>query len=346
MKKCNRFVIFILGIIFFSCGDDTPNFRIDTSKLKQHHKSNETIGLEIVNDKNKQIDSVVYYFNNKRIASAKGNDKVSYDLKNEKFGKKPIKALVYFSGKTEEASTNIEVVSSVEPKLLEYEIINTYNHDIGAYTQGLEFYNGILYESTGQYGRSSVRKTDYKTGAVTSKTNLENKYFGEGLTIFNGKLYQLTWRENKGFIYNPETLEKEKEFTYFKKVEGWGLCNDGERIYFSDGTETVYILNPETLEQTDYINVYTANSKIQGVNEMEWVNGKIFANIYTRDAIAIIDPKTGSVESVIDLSALKSKVTPHRELDVLNGIAYNPNTETIFVTGKNWDVMFEIKINE
>lgn len=346
MKKYNLFIIFVLGAIFFSCGDDTPNFRIDTSKLKQHHKSDEVIGLEIVNEKNKQIDSVVYYFNNKRIASVKGNEKVSYELRNEKFGKKPIKALVYFSGKTQETNANIEVVSNIEPRLLDYEIINTYNHDIGAYTQGLEFYNGILYESTGQYGRSSIRKTDYKTGAVISKTNLENKYFGEGLTVFNGKLYQLTWRENEGFIYNPDTLEKEEKFTYFKKIEGWGLCNDGKNIYFSDGTETVYILNPETMEQIDYINVYTANSKIQGVNEMEWVDGKIFANIYTRDAIAIIDPKTGSVENVIDLSALKSKVTQHRELDVLNGIAYNPDTKTIFVTGKNWDVMFEIKINE
>lgn len=344
MKKCNLFILLGLSLGFYSCGDDTPNFRIDTSVLKQHHRSNETISLGVINEKNKQIDSVVYYLNDSRIASVKGNEKFQYNLENEKFGRKSIKGLVFFGGKTQEIRTSIEVVSSVEPKLLNYEIVNTYNHDIGAYTQGLEFYNGILYESTGQYRKSSIRKTDVKTGKVLSKVNLENRFFGEGITILNGKLYQLTWRENTGFIYNPETLEKEKEFTYFKNVEGWGLCNDGKNLYFSDGTETIYILDPQTLQEVDYINVYTALNKITGVNEMEWINGKIFTNIYTRDAIAIIDPKTGAVENVVDLSALKSKVTQHGELDVLNGIAYNPDTNTIFVTGKNWDQMFEIRI--
>ncbi len=344
MKKRNLFILLAISFGFFSCQDESPNFRIDTSQLKQHHRTSETISLEVVNEQNKQIDSVSYYLNNNRIATVKSNEKLQFSLENEKFGEKSIKGLVFFGGQTQEVSTTIEVVSSVEPKLLNYEIVNTYNHDIGAYTQGLEFYNGILYESTGQYGRSSIRKTEAKTGKVLSKVNLENRFFGEGITILNGKLYQLTWRENTGFIYNPETLEKESEFTYFKQTEGWGLCNDGKKIYFSDGTETIYTLDPETLQKVDYINVYTALNKITGVNEMEWINGKIFTNIYTRDAIAVIDPKTGSVESVIDLSALKLKVTQHRELDVLNGIAYNPETETIFVTGKNWDQMFEIKI--
>src|SRR5690554_6298276 len=346
MKNRNLLILFALAFALFSCEDDSPKFRIDTSILKQHHKTDESISLGIINEKNKKVDSIVYYFDNKRITSVQGAEKVNYDLKNEKFGKKSIKGLVFFDGKTEEVLTTIEVVSNIEPKLLNYEIVNTYNHDIGAYTQGLEFYNGILYESTGQYGKSSIRKTEVNTGKVTSKVNLENRFFGEGITILNNKLYQLTWREKKGFIYNPETLEKIDEFEYFKNIEGWGLCNDGKNIYFSDGTETIYILDPETMQQVDYINVYTALTKIPGVNEMEWVNGKIFANIYTRDAVAIIDPKTGAVENVIDLSALKSKVTQHGELDVLNGIAYNSETNTIFVTGKNWDQMFEIRIKD
>ncbi len=346
MKYCNLLILFGLTFALFSCEDDSPKFKIDTAVLKQHHKTSETISLGIVNEKNKKVDSIVYYFDNKRITSVKGAEKVSYDLKDEKFGKKSIKGLVFFDGKTEEVSTSIEVVSSIEPKLLAYEILKTYNHDIGAYTQGLEFYNGILYESTGQYGRSSIRKTEANTGKVISKVNLENRFFGEGITILNNKLYQLTWREKKGFVYNPENLEKIGEFEYFKNIEGWGLCNDGKNIYFSDGTETIYIIDPETMQQVDYINVYTALTKIPGVNEMEWIDGKIFANIYTRDAIAIINPKTGAVENVIDLSTLKSKVTQHGELDVLNGIAYNSKTNTIFVTGKNWDQMFEIQIKD
>jgi glutamine cyclotransferase len=346
MKNRNLFILFALSALFFSCKDETPSFKFNTAHLKQHHKSVETISLEVLNEKNTTIDSVIYYINNQRIASVKGNSKLEYKLENERFGKKSLKGLVYFGGRTQEINTSIEVVSSIEPKLLTYSILNTYPHDIQAYTQGLEFHNGILYESTGLYNRSSIRKTNHKTGEVLSKKDLESKYFGEGLTILNGKAYQLTWRENTGFIYNPETLEREKTFSYFKNVEGWGLCNDGEKLYFSDGTETIYILDPETLEEIDHINVYTALTKIPGVNEMEWVNGKIFANIYTKDAIAIIDPKTGAVESVIDFSALRSKVTQHDKLDVLNGIAYNPDTKTLFITGKNWDKMFEIKLEE
>jgi len=337
---------FALSLVFVSCREDTPNFEIDTTALQSHHKSNQTISLGIVNLKNKNIDSIIYYFDNKRIATQNGNNKIDYELKNEKFGKKTIKALVYFGGKIEEVGYSIEIVSSVEPKLIEYQVINTYPHDIGAYTQGLEFHNGILYESTGSYGKSSLRKTEAKTGKIIQQINLDNNFFAEGLTILNEKLYQLTWQEKKGFVYNPETLEKIDEFSFFKNIEGWGLCNDGKKLYFSDGTETIYILNPENMQPTDYINVYTAQTKIPRINEMEWINGKIFANIYTKNAIAIIDPKTGSVENVLDLSDLRTKVTQHKELDVLNGIAYNPNTNTIFVTGKNWDKMFEIIIKD
>lgn len=345
MKLYKSFILIALSSIITSCGDDNPNFKINTSNLKQFYKSTESISLEVVNDKNKQADSVVYYLDGKKITSTDSQPFV-YELNGEKFGPKSIKGLVFYNGESFEVSVGIEVVSSIEPKLLTYEILNTYPHDMEAYTQGLEFHNGILYESTGQYNRSSVRKTDAKTGKVLQKVDLDGKYFGEGLTILNGKIYQLTWRELTGFVYNPETLEKEKEFKFFKNIEGWGLTNDGKNLYLSDGTETIYIVNPETFEELDHLKVYTANNKIQAVNEMEWVNGKIFANIYTRDAIAIIDPKSGAVEGVLDLSALRKLVTQHAKLDVLNGIAYNPTTKTLFVTGKNWDKMFEIKINE
>jgi len=342
------YFLLLFAILFtvFSCQDDMPKFKIDTSTLKQYHKSDETISIGILNQKNISVDSIIYYFDNKKVANIKGDNKTEYALKNEKFGKKSIKALVYFNRKTEEVNTTIEIVSSVEPKLLQYQIINTYPHDIGAYTQGLEFHNGFLYESTGSYGKSSLRKIDAKTGKILQQIKLENQFFGEGLTILNQKLYQLTWREKKGFVYNIETLEKIEEFPFFKNIEGWGLCNDGKNLYFSDGTETIYLLDPQNMQPIDYINVYTTKTKIPRINEMEWIDGKIFANIYMQNAIAVINPKNGSVESVLDLSALRTKVTQHKELDVLNGIAYNPQTNTIFVTGKNWDKMFEIIVKK
>src|SRR5690606_32246002 len=141
--------------------------------------------------------------------------------------------------------------------LLKYEIVNTYEHDIKSYTQGLEFYRDTLIEGTGRYGISTLRKKNYKTGEVYKQVSLDNKYFGEGITVLNNKVYQLTWRENKGFVYNADTFEKIKEFNYFKNIEGWGLTNDGKNLYQSDGTEKIWILDPETLKEIDYINVYT-----------------------------------------------------------------------------------------
>jgi glutamine cyclotransferase len=220
--------------------------------------------------------------------------------------------------------------------------VNTYPHDINAYTQGFEFYNGVLLEGTGQYKESTLRKTDYKSGKVTEQIKLEDQYFGEGITLLKDKIYQLTWKEKKGFVYDAKTFKLEKTFSF--ETEGWGITNDGEKLYMSDGTEKIYIINPETFKVEDFINVYTNGAKIEAVNEMEWINGRIWANIYQKDAIAVINPKTGAVENVINCSELRSKVTQHPELDAFNGIAYNPATKTYFVTGKNWDKTFEIVI--
>ena len=170
------------------------------------------------------------------------------------------------------------------------------------------------------------------------------RYLNNLQHIINNKIYLLTYKEKTGFIYNADTWKLEKTFAFDKDIEGWGMTNDGTNIYHSDGTEKIWTMNPETQKLTDYINVYTNSSKIKSINELEWIDGKIYGNIWQKDAIAVINPKTGAVEAVIDLSALKAKITNTKE--VLNGIAYNPKTKTIFVTGKNWDKMFEIKVLE
>jgi glutamine cyclotransferase len=350
MKKHNLLAFILLGSLVISCGDSEKDknnlFSIDTSALKQQYTPKESFPLSVVNAENNTIDSVAYYANNKRIASVTGNKKFDFALKDQKFGYCDIKAIVFFNGENIETTARVELVSPVTPKIVsskDYEIVNTYPHDIQAYTQGLEFYRDTLIEGTGRYEVSTLRKTNYKTGEIYKEVKLDGKYFGEGITILNNKIYQLTWKENTGFIYNADNLEKTKEFTYFKPVEGWGLTNDGKYLYQSDGSEKIWKLDPETLKEVDYVNVYTPNSKIKEVNELEWVNGKIYANIYQQNSIAVIDPATGSVEQVIDFADLKRKVTQHKDLDVLNGIAYNPKTKTFFITGKNWDKMFEIK---
>lgn len=350
MRNYNLLSIILLGITLASCSDTKKNentlFSFDNSKFKELYNPKESLSLSILNSNSKTIDSIIYYVNDKKVGSKKGVEKLSFELKDQKLGYQNLKAIVYYEGQNAEASTRVELVSDIQPKLLKYTILNTYPHDTLAYTQGLEFYRDTLYEGTGQYGKSSLRKTDYKTGKVYKQTDLDSKYFGEGITILNNKVYQLTWQNNEGYVYNADTFQKEKTFTYFKPIEGWGLTNDGKNLYQSDGTEKIWIMDPTTLKEVDYLNIYSFETKIKSINELEWIDGKIYGNVYQKDAIAIINPKNGAVEAIINLADLKKKITKLPDTDVLNGIAYNPKTKTIFVTGKNWDKMFEIKISE
>ena len=236
--------------------------------------------------------------------------------------------------------------SAEKPNLYTYEILNTYPHDMSAYTQGLEFHEDTLYESTGQRGESSLRKVNYKTGEVIEQVDLDQFYFGEGLTILEDKIYQLTWQSQEGLIYDLDSMEMLEKFAYSESKEGWGLCNDGKQLYKSDGTDKIWILNPNTLEEESYIQPTTNKSILNQVNELEWVEGKIYANTYQKDGVVIINPQTGAVEGVVDFRGLRDKVKQHSGLDVLNGIAYHKASKRLFVTGKNWDKLFEVEILE
>jgi glutamine cyclotransferase len=349
MKLYNPLITILLALNIASCGDsqkDKENyFSFDENNLKPMYQATDKVDFSLLNTKNKSIDSIAYFVNDKRISSVKGNGKFVLDLSGKKLGYQNIKALVYFEGDTVSTKTRVEVASGIVPKLMKYTVVNTYPHDINAFTEGFEFYQDTLLESTGLKGKSYFAKIDYKTGKIFKRVDLDPQYFGEGITVLNDKIYQLTWENGEGFIYDAKTLKKLKTFQYDKKVEGWGMTNDGKNIYHSDGTEKIWTMNPETQKLTDFINVYTNDSKIKSVNELEWINGKIYGNIWQKDAIAVINPQTGAVEAVMDLSALRAKVT-NKEAEVLNGIAYNKKTNTIFVTGKNWEKTFEIKVSE
>jgi glutamine cyclotransferase len=349
MKLHNLFITTFLALNLISCGDSQAEkeryFSFDESQLKPLYQATDKVDFTLLNNGNKTIDSVVYFSNGERLTSVKGNDKFSLDLNGKKLGYHQIKALVYFENDTVSTKTRIEVASGVVPKLLKYTVVNSYPHDVNAFIEGYEFYNDTLIESTGLKGKSYFAKVDYKTGQSFKKVDLDAQYFGEGITIINDKAYQLTWENQEGFVYDAKTMKKIKSFKYDKPVEGWGMTNDGTMIYHSDGTEKIWTLDPETFKLTDYINVYTNDSKIKSVNELEWINGKIYGNIWQKDAIAVINPTTGAVEAVLDLSALRAQVT-NKEAEVLNGIAYRKSTNTIFVTGKNWNKTFEIKVTE
>lgn len=349
MKNHKQLSIILLSIIILSCGNTEKEklsfFSFNTANFKPKYQPTDVVALEILNPKNKTIDSIVYYVNDTKIASKKGLEKVNLDLKDKTLGYQNIKALVFFDGDNVETTTRVEVVSDIEPKLLTYKVLKVYPHDTNSFIEGLEFYRDTMYESSGQYNKSKLIKYDYKTGKKYKTLDLDGNYFGEGITIFNNKIYQLTWKEKTGFIYNADTWKLEKTFKYDKNIEGWGMTNDGKQIYQSDGTEKIWKMNPETQKMTGYINVYTNTTKIKSINELEWVNGKIYGNVWQKDAIAVINPETGAVEGVLDLSGLRSEIK-NPEAEVLNGIAYNPKTNTLFVTGKNWEKMFEIKVSE
>ncbi len=336
--------------LFFSlflngCKDDAPkeNFSFDDKSFREHFLQSDNLDIKINNPNNIVVDSVVYYLNEKNIGSVNGLSPKKQSLVAGKFGYQNIKALIFHQGKQEEISSRIEIVSNVEPKLLAYKVINTFLHDVNSFTEGLEFYNDTLLESTGQKKTSYIRKLDYKTGKVYKQADLEPQYFGEGITVVDGKLYQLTWQDNTGFIYNAGNMKLIKTFTFDKQIEGWGMTNNGKVIYQSDGTEKIWSMDPTTQKITDYVNVYTNSSKIKSINELEYIEGKIFGNIWQKDAIAVIDPTSGAVEAILNLAELRKQVS-NKEAEVLNGIAYNPKTKTIFVTGKNWDKLFEIKL--
>ena len=349
MKNYNFLTTILLGITMIGCGDtkkgENSLFNIDNSAFPAHFSTSQSVSLGVLNPKDKKIDSIVYYINDTKVGTVNSATPFKFELKDQKLGYQNLKAMVFFGGENSDATARIEVISDVTPKLMKYKIVNTYPHDKTAFTEGLEFYKDTLYESTGQKGTSYFRKYDYKTGKVYQEVTMDSKYFGEGITIINDKIFQLTWQEKTGFIYDAKTLKLEKTFTYDKDIEGWGMTNDGTYIYCGDGTEKIWKMDPKTQKMVDYINVYSGQSKIKQVNELELIDGKFYANVWQKDAIAVINSTSGAVEGILDLSGLR-KLVDVTEEDVLNGIAYNPKSKTIFVTGKNWDKMFEISVSE
>jgi glutamine cyclotransferase len=224
-----------------------------------------------------------------------------------------------------------------------YEVVNTYPHDPSAFTQGLVYDDGVLYEGTGLNGQSTLRRVDVATGRVLQQTNLSREFFGEGIAIWKDRLMQLTWLSNQGFVYGKENLTRIGNFSY--PTEGWGLTSDGKKLIMSDGTETLYFLDPVTLARVGEIKVTAIGEPVKGLNELEYINGMIYANMWPRNRIAIISPDNGSVVGVINLQGILKKSDIHgHKVDVLNGIAYDVKTDRLFVTGKRWPRLFEIRL--
>jgi glutamine cyclotransferase len=235
---------------------------------------------------------------------------------------------------------NREPSSSTTPRYT-CTVVNAYPHDRNAFTEGLVIADGVLYESTGLYGSSTLRRVDLETGNVLQEVALPNQFFGEGITIINDTIIQLTYQEHMGFIYDKYSLSLLSNFSY--STEGWGITFDGNRLIMSDGTDNLIFLDPATHQNIGHVAVHDGNISVSELNELEYVKGDVYANIWTQQKIAIINPETGQVKAWINLTQLENSWALYAE-NVSNGIAYDAKNDRLFVTGKNWPQLFEIKL--
>jgi glutamine cyclotransferase len=251
---------------------------------------------------------------------------------------------IYFISNQRESPTLTDSINSNDSNQIQvsgYKIINTYPHDQDAYTQGLVFDNGFLYEGTGLYGKSTLRKVDLNTGKINKIRKLPAEIFGEGITIHNDKIIQLTWKSNIGYVYDKETFELLEVFNY--STDGWGITHNGTNLIISNGSSILHALDPGTFEKIGEIKVFDNNGPVSEINELEYVRGEIYANIWKTDRIARIDPKSGQVLGWIELEGLTSDI-PSDSDAVLNGIAYDEKQDRLFVTGKLYPKIFEIEL--
>ncbi|MBU8934546.1 MAG: glutaminyl-peptide cyclotransferase [candidate division Zixibacteria bacterium] len=222
-----------------------------------------------------------------------------------------------------------------------YRVVTEYPHDAAAFTQGLAYVDSTLYEGTGKFGHSSLRRVELETGAVEVMINLSAQYFGEGITVLGDRIFQLTWQSNVGFIYDRTTLDSLGQFEY--STSGWGLTHDGSRFIMSDGSATLYFRDTTTFDVIKTISVHDSSGAVSLLNELEFINGQIYANIWMANRIVRISPSTGFVTGSIDLTGIIEWTSG---MDVLNGIAYDSKNDRLFITGKNWPKLFEIELVE
>jgi len=230
------------------------------------------------------------------------------------------------------------------PANISYNILATYPHDTASFTQGLQWINDTLYEGTGLEGQSRLMRVDLKSGKAIKSISLDPAVFGEGITILNGKIYELTWQNHKVYVYDEKTFQKIKEFNW--EHEGWGITNNGKDLIVSTGSSNLYFVDPETFKEKNVVGVVDNNGPVGNLNELEYVDGVVYANIYLTDYIVKIDPSNGHIIGKLNLSGLlqnSGKTYNPETTDVLNGIAYNANKKTFYITGKKWPVLFEMK---
>lgn len=302
-----------------------------------------------LNFPNAHVDSVVYSVDGMHILTKKDTASIVFDSAKYGFGDKSLSAKAYSGGKEDIAYSNVLVLPP-NAKQYAFEVVNIFPHDTKAFTQGLQYVDGVLYESTGAPESkpgvvTSLRKVDLKTGNVLKKVEPKEDFFGEGITVLGNKIVFLSWLNNEGYFYDKNSFERIGSFKYGNSKEGWGITYDGQRLIKSDGTNLLYFLDPNTGKELGSVAVYDENGMVGSLNELEYIDGKVYANVYGQEVIVIINPETGAVEGRINLVGMNTEGREPYDNE-LNGIAYDAVGKRLFVTGKLWPRLYEIKLIE
>lgn len=368
------YYIFLFAILFTACQSDpkkekqattvSTNTNLSQDNGPKYVKSvqfvypmkfdtcqfNQELKIVYANNKRYKIDSAHLFFNQEKIASLDSNEReYKFQIPKGECGTNTLKIIAFHPDNKQGVATQSFILKSDKaPKSLDYKLIKTYTHTTDASTQGLLYINGFMYEGTGINGQSTLRKIDLESDKTLSVLSLEKEYFGEGITVYNDKIYQLTWTSRKAFVYDLANFKLLTTMDYSMQ-EGWGITTMGDKLIMSDGSHLLYELDPNTFTVQRTIEVYDHHGPVKQLNELEYINGYVWANVWLTDRIVVINPTTGEVVKELwlrDMLTPAEKAKLDKNDDVLNGIAYNEKKGTIYVTGKHWPKLFEIKITE
>ncbi len=347
-------LLFSVLVLLYSCGNkstSTSSSNIEKKANFQYAKllfpngictltAGDSLNVIIQPPDSEYLDSINLYWDNEFLSPVEG-DALSLSTQGLPLGIHSLRLFSWKGGESRVAQTTITLLAGDEPKQYVYRVIKEYPHDPAAYTQGLLIAEGIMYESAGQRGMSSLRKLDIRTGRVLQELSLDPSYFAEGLAMFAGKLYQLTWTSSKCFQYDAESFNREQ--IHYYSGQGWGLTADDKFLYMTDGSERVFVRDPHSFEVIRTLQVFDHEGKVRMLNELELIDGLLYANVYMTDDIVAIDLRTGAVVKRISLAGLLPDRLRDRSTDVLNGIAYDHESKRTYVTGKNWPRLYEVE---
>ncbi|MES2377661.1 MAG: glutaminyl-peptide cyclotransferase [Bacteroidota bacterium] len=354
MKNRSILFIAIATLLVYSCENKITDKGSDITISPEAgtvYKAGDAIDVKVKFNTPGKLDSIAYLLDSVRLVSKKDSSVLSIKTDSLGLGARLITAKIYRGGAPQEVSTNIALMAAKAPEEYTYKVEKIYPHDTSAYTEGFLYKDGFIYESTGTQGQSVIQKSDLATGKVIQKQNIDPKYFGEGSAIVDDKIVMLTWKDKVGFVFDKTTLKLQKTFANNVGLEGWGMTTDGKKLYMDDSSNRIWFLDKDNYSAKGFIDVYDNKRAIDSLNELEYINGKIYANVYTYDVILVIDPKTGTVLQKVDMSNLwpKSQHPAHytetdEDNNVLNGIAWDEKGKRLLVTGKKWPHIYQISL--